>query len=234
MIVSGGSRLLVGAALPLTLAVVLLAAMTAVTAGTQSAAACVATAGGPPSAEAQATIPANLLPLFVGAERAYGVPWNVLAAINKVETDFGRILGPSPAGAIGWMQFEPATWLRYERDANRDGYANPDDPATRSTPPPPTCAPPAPRETCAARCSPTTTPAGTSTRSSPGRAATPTAPTRRAVRRRRTRPTPHARSSRPHRAATSGSPPGPTCQGAPSPPRRWRSSSASRASTAAR
>jgi hypothetical protein len=181
-----------------------------------------------------ATIPANLLPLFVGAERAYGVPWNVLAAINKVETDFGRILGPSPAGAIGWMQFEPATWLRYERDANRDGYANPDDPATRSTPPPPTCAPPAPRETCAARCSPTTTPAGTSTRSSPGRAATPTAPTRRAVRRRRTRPTPHARSSRPHRAATSGSPPGPTCQGAPSPPRRWRSSSASRASTAAR
>ena len=121
--------MLVGAALAFTVAVVLVAAMTSVGAGSQSATACVATTGGPPSAEAQATIPADLLPLFAGAERAYGVPWNVLAAINKVETDFGRNLGPSPAGAIGWMQFEPATWLRYGRDADGDGYADPDDPA---------------------------------------------------------------------------------------------------------
>src|SRR4051794_30117626 len=136
MFLGGGSRLLVGVALPFILAVVLLAAMTAVGAGTQSATGCVATAGGPASAEAQATIPANLLPLFAGAERAYGVPWNVLAAINKVETDFGRNLGPSPAGAIGWMQFLPKTWARYGRDADGDGRADPNDPADAIYPPP--------------------------------------------------------------------------------------------------
>ena len=129
MVLGGGSRLLVGVALPFTLGVVLLAAMTAVRAGTQSATGCVATTGGPPSAEAEQAVPAKLMPLFAGAERAYGVPWNVLAAINKVETDFGRDLGPSPAGAVGWMQFMPDTWARYGVDADGDGRADPDSPA---------------------------------------------------------------------------------------------------------
>ena len=55
----------------------------------------------------------------------YSVPWQVLAAINKVESNFGRNMGPSSAGAIGWMQFMPSTWERWGVDADGDGIANP-------------------------------------------------------------------------------------------------------------
>jgi hypothetical protein len=37
----------------------------------------------------------------------------VLAAINEVESNFGRNLSTSSAGAVGWMQFEPGTWAQY-------------------------------------------------------------------------------------------------------------------------
>lgn len=47
------------------------------------------------------------------AERRFGVPWQLLAAINLVETCMGRIVGLSSAGAQGPMQFMPATWARY-------------------------------------------------------------------------------------------------------------------------
>ena len=40
----------------------------------------------------------------------YGVRWEVLAAINEIETDYGRNLDVSSAGALGWMQFMPGTW----------------------------------------------------------------------------------------------------------------------------
>jgi hypothetical protein len=129
MVFGRGGRLLIAAALPLTIVVVLVATMTAAIAGGQSAAACTETTAGPPSPEAQATIPAELLTLFAAAERAYGVPWNVLAAVSKVETDFGRNLGPSSAGAIGWMQFMPKTWAQYGVDGDGDGRADPDNPA---------------------------------------------------------------------------------------------------------
>jgi murein DD-endopeptidase MepM/ murein hydrolase activator NlpD len=72
----------------------------------------------------------ELLALWHRAGDAYGVPWQVLAAINKIESDFGRNMGPSSAGAVGWMQFMPDTWLRWGLDANADGLAdpwNPDD-----------------------------------------------------------------------------------------------------------
>ena len=69
--------------------------------------------------------PAELLPIWQAAGDAYGVPWQVLAAINKVESDFGRNMGPSEAGAVGWMQFMPATWLEYGTDADGDGVADP-------------------------------------------------------------------------------------------------------------
>jgi murein DD-endopeptidase MepM/ murein hydrolase activator NlpD len=59
------------------------------------------------------------------AGAGYGIPWQVLAAINKVESNFGRNMGPSSAGAIGWMQFMPSTWLRWGTDANGDGVADP-------------------------------------------------------------------------------------------------------------
>jgi Transglycosylase SLT domain len=47
------------------------------------------------------------------AQAASGVGWNYLAAINFVETDFGRIAGTSNAGAQGPMQFLPSTFAGY-------------------------------------------------------------------------------------------------------------------------
>src|SRR6266536_2772630 len=67
----------------------------------------------------------QLLGLWQRAGAAYGIPWQVLAAINKIESNFGRNMGPSSAGAIGWMQFIPSTWLRWGVDANGDGVADP-------------------------------------------------------------------------------------------------------------
>jgi murein DD-endopeptidase MepM/ murein hydrolase activator NlpD len=73
-------------------------------------------------------VPPYLLPLYQAAGARYGVDWELLAAINEIETDFGRNLRRSSAGAVGWMQFMPSTWARYGVDADRDGVANPDDP----------------------------------------------------------------------------------------------------------
>jgi cell wall-associated NlpC family hydrolase len=66
--------------------------------------------------------------IWQAAGSTYGIPWEVLAAINKVETNFGQNLGPSSAGAIGWMQFMPSTWARWGLDANGDGVADPNNP----------------------------------------------------------------------------------------------------------
>src|SRR6201985_1519760 len=71
---------------------------------------------------------AQLRGIWQAAGETYGIPWEVLAAINKVETNFGQNLGPSSAGAIGWMQFMPSTWARWGIDANGDGVADPDNP----------------------------------------------------------------------------------------------------------
>ncbi|MGH3131691.1 MAG: lytic murein transglycosylase, partial [Gaiellaceae bacterium] len=68
---------------------------------------------------------AELQALWSRAGAAYGIPWQVLAAINKIESNFGRNMGPSSAGAVGWMQFMPDTWLRWGMDANGDGLADP-------------------------------------------------------------------------------------------------------------
>jgi hypothetical protein len=74
-------------------------------------------------------IPPFLLPIYEAAGTAYGVPWQVLAAINEVETDYGRDLSVSSAGAEGWMQFLPSSWAGYGVDANGDGYKDPYNPA---------------------------------------------------------------------------------------------------------
>ncbi len=47
------------------------------------------------------------------AQRRFGVPWSVLAAVHLVETKMGRIVGLSSAGAQGPMQFIAGTWARY-------------------------------------------------------------------------------------------------------------------------
>jgi len=74
-------------------------------------------------------IPPFLLPIYQAAGTAYGIPWQVLAAINEVETDYGRDLSVSSAGAEGWMQFLPSSWAQYGVDANGDGYKDPYNPA---------------------------------------------------------------------------------------------------------
>jgi soluble lytic murein transglycosylase-like protein len=73
-------------------------------------------------------IPMFLLPIYQAAAVQYGVPWPILAAINEVETNFGTNLAVSTAGAVGWMQFMPETWLQYGVDALGAGYADPYNP----------------------------------------------------------------------------------------------------------
>ncbi len=74
-------------------------------------------------------VPPFLLPIYQAAGSAYDVPWQVLAAINEVETDYGRDLSVSSAGAEGWMQFLPAEWAQYGVDVNGDGFKDPYNPA---------------------------------------------------------------------------------------------------------
>ena len=59
-------------------------------------------------------VPANvLLGYYREAQAATGVGWNYLAAINLIETGLGRVVGVSPAGAQGPMQFLPSTFAAY-------------------------------------------------------------------------------------------------------------------------
>ena len=52
----------------------------------------------------------KLLSYYQKAEAATGIEWEVLAAVNLVETGMGRIDGVSVANAQGPMQFLPTTW----------------------------------------------------------------------------------------------------------------------------
>ena len=77
---------------------------------------------------ADGSAPPELVPLFEGAARRYRLGPRgpaILGAIAKVESGFGENMGPSSAGAIGWMQFMPETWRAYGVDANRDGRRDP-------------------------------------------------------------------------------------------------------------
>jgi Transglycosylase SLT domain len=73
-------------------------------------------------------VPPFLLSIYQAAGIEYGVRWEVLAAINEIETDYGRNLNVSSAGALGWMQFMPSTWQMYGTDANKDGRKDPYNP----------------------------------------------------------------------------------------------------------
>jgi Transglycosylase SLT domain len=67
-----------------------------------------------PAWRIQPPLPADeLLGYYRKAQAESGVGWNYLAAINFVETAFGRISGVSTAGAQGPMQFMPSTFAAY-------------------------------------------------------------------------------------------------------------------------
>ena len=64
-------------------------------------------------------LPASaLLSAYREAQRRFKVPWDVLAAVNFVESKFGKLRNASAAGAQGPMQFMPATWRRYGLGGN--------------------------------------------------------------------------------------------------------------------
>jgi soluble lytic murein transglycosylase-like protein len=52
---------------------------------------------------------------YAEGQRRSGIRWQVLAAVNYVESDFGRLRESSSAGALGPMQFLPSTWATYGR-----------------------------------------------------------------------------------------------------------------------
>jgi cell wall-associated NlpC family hydrolase len=90
-------------------------------------------ASGTASGEAVADIPPDMLALYQGsATRCPGLPWAVLAAIGKIETDHGRLTAPGVrsgsnfAGAAGPMQFGTGgkagdTWGAYGVDGDGNG-----------------------------------------------------------------------------------------------------------------
>jgi hypothetical protein len=73
-------------------------------------------------------VPLFMLPIYKAAAVQYGVPWQILAGINEIETDYGADQSVSSAGAVGWMQFMPETWQSYGVDALEAGYADPYNP----------------------------------------------------------------------------------------------------------
>jgi Transglycosylase SLT domain len=63
---------------------------------------------------------AVLIKWYREAQARFGVRWQLLAAINFVETAFDKVRNVSGSGAQGPMQFEPATWKRYGLGGNID------------------------------------------------------------------------------------------------------------------
>lgn len=60
--------------------------------------------------------------LYAAAAQATHTPWQLLAAVHQVETNqSGSTSRRSSAGALGPMQFMPATFARYGLDGNHDG-----------------------------------------------------------------------------------------------------------------
>lgn len=60
----------------------------------------------------------SLRAFYAEAQRLYGINASYLAAINFIESKFGRVNGPSSANALGPMQFLPGTWTEYGQGGN--------------------------------------------------------------------------------------------------------------------
>jgi membrane-bound lytic murein transglycosylase B len=81
-----------------------------------SAGATPATPSSPASQAALDDIPPAYLVLYQQAGQHFQVPWQLLAAIGRVESDHGRnpnAYTPNYAGAVGPMQFLPSTFAEY-------------------------------------------------------------------------------------------------------------------------
>jgi membrane-bound lytic murein transglycosylase B len=88
-----------------------------------------------PSRAAVADIPPGYLHLYRSAGARYRVPWSVLAAIGKVESDHGRVRlpgvrsGSNSAGACGPMQIGCVAGSKAGNAWARYGHGRPHDPA---------------------------------------------------------------------------------------------------------
>jgi membrane-bound lytic murein transglycosylase B len=88
-----------------------------------------------PSQAAAADIPPGYLRLYRQAGARYRIPWSVLAAIGKVESDHGRSrlpgvrLGSNWAGACGPMQIGCVPGSKAGNAWARYGHGRPHDPA---------------------------------------------------------------------------------------------------------
>lgn len=70
-------------------------------------------------------VPTEYIPYYKAAGEKYGIDWSVLAAIHDIETDYSRIkIMVSSVGAVGHMQFMPATFKAYGVDGDGDGRRN--------------------------------------------------------------------------------------------------------------
>jgi soluble lytic murein transglycosylase-like protein len=78
---------------------------------------------GPPIRLGPALPVVRLQSYYTEAQRRSGVAWQVLAAVNFVESDFGRLRESSSSGAQGPMQFMPSTWASYGRGNVHDPHA---------------------------------------------------------------------------------------------------------------
>ena len=82
----------------------------------------------PTSPVAEDDVPADLLRTYQEAStNCPGLPWPVVAAIGKAETDHNRSPGTSGSGAVGPMQFLPETWEMFQADGDGDGDADVED-----------------------------------------------------------------------------------------------------------
>ena len=75
----------------------------------------------------QAFVPTDIADHLATMDRAArqsncGVPWQLLAAIARVESNFGRNMSTSSAGAIGYGQFLPSSWQAFGGTGNAYDY----------------------------------------------------------------------------------------------------------------
>ncbi len=63
-------------------------------------------------------IPTDQLGVMLQVGHDTGIPWQIFGALAKVESDLGRNMATSSAGAIGYGQFLPSMWDIYGRDGD--------------------------------------------------------------------------------------------------------------------